>query len=59
MRLLIVWPTFVFYNKQEDDTSSSDVRVFYEEQEMTEFEPPGTWVQALLDTETTGLLWSW
>ncbi|XP_025107552.1 germinal-center associated nuclear protein-like [Pomacea canaliculata] len=39
--------------KQEDDTSSSDVRVFYEEQEMTEFEPPGTWVQALLDTETT------
>nr|KAG5708418.1 hypothetical protein BaRGS_026145 [Batillaria attramentaria] len=35
---------------------SGDLEVFYEEEDMEEFEPPAAWIQALLDTEDQGLV---
>lgn len=40
--------------QEEEDLVGGDMQVFYEEEDLEEFEPPASWVQALLDTEDLG-----
>ena len=40
--------------QEEEDLLGGDLQVFYEEEDLEEFEPPASWLQALLDTEDLG-----
>ena len=40
--------------QEEEDLLGGDLQVFYEEEDLEEFEPPASWLQALLETEDLG-----